>query len=71
MNFHAVNLHHKYQTFKSQTNGDQIDIEFQTVRGTSRQPVRGCRPHFINLKVMFAVLKFARQHSQNHPAKTF
>ena len=33
MNFHVVNLHHKYQTFKSQTNGVKLTSNFKPFGG--------------------------------------
>ena len=46
MNFHVVNLHHKYQTFKSQTNGVKLTSNFKPFGGQAGNQ-RGCRPHFI------------------------
>ena len=33
MNFHEVNPHHKYQTFKSQTNVDKLTSNFKPFGG--------------------------------------
>ena len=57
MNFHEVNPHHKYQTFKSQTNGDKFHqnckhyFEINKVGPTTTHWLSACPPNGLKFDV--------------------